>query len=55
VDFDHTVLTSTGERSPWLLAVGPELRVQARLVAETLLGNAHTQEQEGQLQLEYMI
>ena len=68
VDFDHTVLTATGDRSPWLLALGPmlrgtywetiavpELRVQARHVAETLLGNAHTEEQEGQLQLEYMI
>lgn len=68
VDVDHTVLTATGERSPWLLALGPmlrgtywetiavpELRVQARHVAETLLGNAHTHEQEGQLQLEYML
>ena len=68
VDFDHTVLTGTGDRSPWLLALGPmlrgtywetiavpELRVQARRVAETLLGSAHTEEQEGQLQLEYMI
>ncbi|BBX01769.1 hypothetical protein MMOR_27050 [Mycolicibacterium moriokaense] len=68
VDSDHTVLTATGERSPWLLALGPmlrgtywetiavpELRVQARHVAETLLGSTHTEEPEGQLQLEYMI
>lgn len=56
------------EPSPWLLALGPmlrgtywetiavpELRVQARRVAETLLGSAHVDEREGQLQLEYMI
>ena len=68
VDFDHTVLTGTGDRSPWLLALGPmlkgtywetiavpELRVQARRVAETLLGSVREEEQEGQLQLEYMI
>jgi len=68
VDADHKVLTSAGDRSPWLLALGPtlrgtywetiavpELRVQARRVAETLLGSAHIEEQEGQLQLEYMI
>lgn len=68
VDVDHTVLTGTGDRSPWLLALGPmlkgtywetiavpELRVQARRVAETLLGGVREEEQEGQLQLEYMI
>jgi uncharacterized NAD(P)/FAD-binding protein YdhS len=68
VDSDHTVLDGTGARSPWLLALGPmlrgtywetiavpELRVQARRVAETLLGSAPMDEQEGQLQLEYMI
>jgi len=68
VDFDHTALTGTGDRSPWLLALGPmlkgtywetiavpELRVQARRVAETLLGSVREEEQEGQLQLEYMI
>lgn len=68
VDPDHTVLTAAGERSPWLLALGPmlrgtywetiavpELRVQARRVAETLLGGVRVDEQEGQLQLEYMI
>jgi uncharacterized NAD(P)/FAD-binding protein YdhS len=68
VDFDHTALTSTGDRSPWLLALGPllrgtywetiavpELRLQARRVAETLIGGTRTEIQEGQLQLEYMI
>jgi uncharacterized NAD(P)/FAD-binding protein YdhS len=68
VDADHTVLTGAGERSPWLLALGPtlrgtywetiavpELRGQARRVAETVLGSAHTDEPEGQLQLEYML
>jgi uncharacterized NAD(P)/FAD-binding protein YdhS len=68
VDHDHIVLTRAGERSPWFLALGPmlrgtywetiaipELRVQARRVAETLLGSPHTDDQEGQLQLEYMI
>ena len=67
IDADHTVLTSAGERSPWLLALGPllrgtywetiavpELRVQARRVAETVLGGARP-EAESQLQLEYMI
>lgn len=68
VDTDHTARSSAGERSPWLLALGPilrgtywetvavpELRVQARRVAETLLGSEHLDEQQGQLQLEYMI
>ena len=69
VDRDHTVLTAAGDRSPWLLALGPtlrgtywetiavpELRVQARRVAETLLGSAQVDvQEEGQLQLEYMI
>lgn len=67
VDPDHTVLTGA-ERSPWLLALGPilrgtywetiavpELRVQARRVAETLLGAAHAGDDDAQLQLEYMI
>lgn len=66
VDADHRVLTSAGERSPWMsrwaqcceapnwgIAV-PELRGQAGRVAETLLGSAHVDELEGQLQLEYM-
>ncbi|WP_234817869.1 FAD/NAD(P)-binding protein [Mycolicibacterium sphagni] len=67
IDSDHTAVTSSGDRSPWLLALGPllrgtywetiavpELRVQARRVAETVLGGARA-EQESQLQLEYMI
>jgi uncharacterized NAD(P)/FAD-binding protein YdhS len=68
VDLDHTVLNSEGERSLWLLALGPmlrgtywetiavpELRTQARRVAETVLGTAHVDEDQEQLQLEYMI
>lgn len=69
VDRDHTVVTEEGERSPWFLALGPtlrgtywetiavpELRVQARRVAKTLLGLARVEApEEGQLQLEYMI
>ncbi len=68
VDADHTVLTGEGTRSRWLLALGPmlrgtywetiavpELRGQARHVAETLLGSDRTAELVGQLQLEYMI
>jgi uncharacterized NAD(P)/FAD-binding protein YdhS len=68
VDPDHTVLTADGDRSPWLLALGPtlkgtywetiavpELRVQARRVAETLLGSTRMDAEEGQLLLEYMI
>ena len=68
IDADHTVLTGSGERSPWLVALGPllkgtywetiavpELRVQARRVAETVLGSARTPEPDSQLQLEYMI
>lgn len=68
VDSDHTVLTAGGERSPWLLALGPmlrgtywetiavpELRTQARRVAETVLGTAHVDDDRSQLQLEYMI
>ena len=67
IDADHTIVTGSGERSEWLLALGPllkgtywetiavpELRVQARRVAETVLGSARV-EQESQLQLEYMI
>jgi uncharacterized NAD(P)/FAD-binding protein YdhS len=68
VDDDHTVLDADGERSPVFLALGPmlrgtywetiavpELRVQARRVAETLLGSARLAVDERQLQLEYMI
>jgi uncharacterized NAD(P)/FAD-binding protein YdhS len=39
----------------WETIAVPELRAQARRVAETLLGSEHEDEQEGQLQLEYMI
>lgn len=59
--------TANGERSPWLLALGPllrgtywetiavpELRVQARRVAETILGSARSEEERGP-QFEYMI
>jgi uncharacterized NAD(P)/FAD-binding protein YdhS len=68
VDLDHTVRNSEGERSLWLLALGPmlrgtywetiavpELRTQARRVAETVLGAAHVDDDQEQLQLEYMI
>jgi uncharacterized NAD(P)/FAD-binding protein YdhS len=68
VDPDHTVLNGAGERSPSLLALGPmlrgtywetiavpELRTQARRVAETVLGAAHVEHEEARLQLEYMI
>lgn len=69
VDRDHTVVTASGERSPWLLALGPmlrgtywetiavpELRVQARRAAETLLGATRADvQEEGQLRLEYML
>lgn len=68
VDLDHTVLTGDGARSPWLLALGPmlkgtywetiavpELRVQARRVAETLLGSAYLDQGLDRRQLEYMI
>ena len=68
VDPDHTVVDAAGERSDLLLALGPmlrgtywetiavpELRVQARRVAETLLGSSRMDLDEGQLLLEYMI
>lgn len=68
VDPDHTVVTADGNRSPWLLALGPllkgtywetiavpELRGQARRVAETVLGNADVHEDRDQQVLEYMI
>jgi uncharacterized NAD(P)/FAD-binding protein YdhS len=64
---DHTVLTGGGDRSAWLLAMGPlirgtywetvavpELRGQARRVAETVLDRVHIDE-EGTEQLEYML
>jgi uncharacterized NAD(P)/FAD-binding protein YdhS len=68
VDPDHTVVDGAGQRSSVLLALGPmlrgtywetiavpELRVQARRVAETLLGSTRMDVDEGQLLLEYMI
>jgi uncharacterized NAD(P)/FAD-binding protein YdhS len=64
---DHTVLTGDGDRSAWFLAMGPlikgtfwetvavpELRGQAKHVAETVLDRVHIDE-EGPLQLEYMV
>ena len=68
VDPDHTVVDGAGRRSSVLLALGPmlrgtywetiavpELRVQARRVAETLLGSTRMDVDAGQLLLEYMI
>jgi uncharacterized NAD(P)/FAD-binding protein YdhS len=65
---DHTALTPAGDRSAWLLAIGPllkgtywetvavpELRVQARRVAETVLDRARSDVPEGPAQLEYMV
>jgi uncharacterized NAD(P)/FAD-binding protein YdhS len=67
VDPDHIVLTGDGARSPWLLALGPllrgtywetvavpELRGQAKRVAETILDRVHIDEEETTL-LEYMV
>ena len=69
VDPDHTVVTAAGERSALLLALGPllrgtlwetiavpELRGQARRVAETLLGQSPAVDAaEAPAVLEYMI
>jgi uncharacterized NAD(P)/FAD-binding protein YdhS len=69
IDSDHTVMTGAGERSQFLLALGPllrgtfwetvavpELRGQARRVAETLLDHAPAAEaDEPAVMLEYMI
>jgi uncharacterized NAD(P)/FAD-binding protein YdhS len=68
VDRDHTVLTGDGDRSAWLMALGPllrgtywetvavpELRVQARRVAEAMLDRVLTEPEEGPQQLEYML
>lgn len=68
VDADLTVLGPHGERSAWLLALGPllrgtywetiavpELRGQARRVAETILGRVTGDAPEGSAQLEYMM
>jgi uncharacterized NAD(P)/FAD-binding protein YdhS len=65
---DHTVLTGHGDRSPWLLALGPllkgtywetiavpELRGQARRVAETVLDRVRGDVEEELVQLEYMV
>ena len=65
---DHTVLTGDGDRSAWLLAMGPlvrgtywetvavpELRGQAKRVAETALDRVHSDEEEGPELLEYMV
>jgi uncharacterized NAD(P)/FAD-binding protein YdhS len=67
VDDDHVVRDGAGERSPWLLALGPllrgtywetvavpEIRVQARRVAETLLGQTRSADDIPPL-LEYMV
>ncbi len=68
IDPDHTVITREGQRSHVLLALGPllrgtlwetiavpELRVQARRTAETLLNYAHATPAETPVTLEYMI
>jgi uncharacterized NAD(P)/FAD-binding protein YdhS len=68
IDPDHTVITAAGERSHLLLALGPllrgtlwetiavpELRAQARRVAETLLDQASATAAETGVMLEYMI
>lgn len=69
VDPDHTVVDGSGERVPWLLALGPllrgtywetiavpELRGQARRVAETALDRVRTDEEALELALlEHMI
>ena len=68
VDADHTVITAEGSRSEHLLALGPplrgtlwetvavpELRVQARRVAETLLDHPPGTPAEFPLMMEYMI
>jgi uncharacterized NAD(P)/FAD-binding protein YdhS len=67
IDADHTVIASDGTRSPLLVALGPllrgtfwetiavpELRGQARRVAETLLERAHA-EDTAPAMMEYMI
>jgi len=69
VDADHTVIDRSGQRSAILLALGPllrgtlwetiavpELRGQARRVAETLLGlSALPKPVSAEVMLEYMI
>jgi uncharacterized NAD(P)/FAD-binding protein YdhS len=68
IDPDHTILSSNGERSRLLLALGPllrgtlwetiavpELRAQAKLVAETLLEQPPVPIAETEVMMEYMI
>lgn len=68
VDADHTVVTGDGDRSAWLLALGPllrgtywetvavpELRGQARRVAETVLDRVHGDDEATPELLEYMV
>jgi uncharacterized NAD(P)/FAD-binding protein YdhS len=68
IDSDHTAIAREGGRSPLLLALGPllrgtfwetiavpELRGQARRVAESLLGQPTTPTVEAEVMMEYMI
>jgi uncharacterized NAD(P)/FAD-binding protein YdhS len=68
IDPDHTAIAREGDRSPLLLALGPllrgtfwetiavpELRGQARRVAESLLGQPTTPTAEAEVMMEYMI
>jgi uncharacterized NAD(P)/FAD-binding protein YdhS len=68
VDSDHTIISGAGERSHQLLALGPllrgtlwetiavpELRVQAKRVAETLLEQVPAPAIEPEVMMEYMI
>jgi len=68
IDPDHTLVLKNGERSPYLLALGPllrgtlwetiavpELRGQARRVAETVLDQAPATVSETPVMMEYMI
>jgi uncharacterized NAD(P)/FAD-binding protein YdhS len=68
VDADHTIISAHGERSHLLLALGPllrgtlwetiavpELRAQAKRVAETLLEHPPVPVGEAEVMMEYMI
>jgi uncharacterized NAD(P)/FAD-binding protein YdhS len=68
VDPDHTIIAGDGERSRLLLALGPllrgtlwetiavpELRAQAKRVAETLLEQPPAPVEEAEVMMEYMI
>jgi uncharacterized NAD(P)/FAD-binding protein YdhS len=68
IDADHTAIAREGDRSPLLLALGPllrgtfwetiavpELRGQARRVAESILGQPTTPTAEAEVMMEYMI